>query len=469
MKKREAATFLFALIFLIHLGCDSNRTEPGKKTKEDSAMTGKEGAENPKEIMDMTKEEFLTFVGEIEEKQKLGDLRKTETPSVPVKMEIKLFEKTEFTNDQYYFEAGLTSPKIVETIISKTDKFVFSPQKLFDSDSQTCMAVTHDYLNRQNQRFLSLSSNYLFYLNRFYVTPQITGFVIEGGYFDEAYYRKNARVKEIRMIIESDAGNSSEKIIIDETFALNDTMEPQIFVFKNHPGRRIEAVDIYVTDTYQGEEWQDICISGLRFLSNNYIIPVKLNPKCYNYIDWYCDNKLPVIGQWRIDMGAENNTGVIQITYDNDGRIKRLKIYNTYSEYVERPPEIICSYIYSNNKITVYDETNNRQICEYVFQDGKLIYEKRNKFSVSNFSGYGYDNAVENEFVYTNGKDSSDNVREFVVRDDQYGHEILRIEYELSASEHDFYDTNGVIVRSRRESEWLLPPVQFLKLAAIGR
>jgi hypothetical protein len=435
MKKRKKlfpVTFLFVLLFLINLSCGSKENETGGGGKEES----------------------LTFVQE--------DLLKIKTPSVPVEMEIKLFEKSEFANDQYYFEAGLTSPEIVETIASKTDRFAFSPQKLFDSDPLTCMSVTQDYLNSQDQCFLSIDSNYLLYLHRFYVTPQITGFVIEGGYFDEAYYSKNARAKEIRMKIESDDGNSSETIIVDETFALNDTMEPQTFVFKNRPGQRIGTVDIYVVDTYSGEEWQDVCISSLQFLSNNYVVPVKLNTECYSYIDWYCDDKLPVIGRWRIDSGAENNTGIIQITYDSEGRIKRLKTYNTSGEYIERPPEIIYSYIYSNNKITVCDETNNRQICEYGFHDGKLIYERRNQFSLSNLTGDDYDNTVE--FVYTNGKNSSDNVREFVVRDDQYGHEILRMEYALSASEHDFYDPSGVIVRSRRDSDWRLLPVQFLKL-----
>jgi hypothetical protein len=439
-------TFLVVLLVSISSSCGSKGNGDERETKESAATAVKEGGESQ----------------QIEEKSKQETLFKTETPAVPVKMEIKPFDKPESANYWYYFEAGLNFPQTVETVVSQTDRFAFSPQKLFDADPLTCMAVTQDYLRAGSKRFLSLYSNYNVHLNRFYVTTQITGFVIEGGYFNEAYYRKNARVKEIRIIIESaDDRKYSETKIIDEKFALNDTMEPQIFVFKNRPGKLIYAVDIYVTDTYNGEEWQDVCISGLSFLSDNYIVPIKLNPESNMYVDWYCDNKLPVIGRWRVDMGAENITGIIQISYDGEGRIRRLKLYNTYGEYVRRPPEITCSYIYSTDKITVYDETNNRRICEYIFQDGKLIYERRGKFS---FLSNDYGDDVEKEFTYTNGENSSDNVREFVTRDDQYGHEILRMAEAGSShfSEHDIYDTNGVIVRSRRNTNWVLPPIQFL-------
>ncbi|MDR1115015.1 MAG: hypothetical protein LBL33_02480 [Tannerella sp.] len=445
-------------------------TETGEKTKEESAAAGKEGIENPGSMNDMTKDEVLALAERVGRDQKSGNLLTTETPSGPVEMEVKVFDKPESSNYKYYFETGLVFPATLETIGSKTDKFAFSPQKMFDSDPLTCMAVTQDYLKSNKQRFLSLYTNYWLCLNRSYVTPKITGFVIEGGYFDEAYYRKNARVKKIRMVIESDEGNNSEKTIINETFVLKDTMEPQVFIFKNPPKWRIGDMNIYVTDTYPGEEWQDVCVSGFWFLSNNYLVPVKLNPECNTYIDWYCDNKLPVTGRWWVEISADIHNGIINITYDGEGRITRLKMYDAYGEYVERPVELTCSYIYSKDKIIVYDETNNRRICEYGFQDGKLVYERRNKFNLFDFSTDGYDDSIEKKYIYTNGKDSSDNVREFVVRDDQYGHEILRIKYNqkmrynLSDSEHDVYDTNGVIVRSRREDEWILPPVQFLKL-----
>jgi hypothetical protein len=250
------------------------------------------------------------------------------------------------------------------------------------------------------------------------------------------------------MIIESVDHANSKKIIVDETFALKDTMKPQIFVFKNRTEWRIVEVDIYVTDTYPGEEWQDVCISGFQFISDNYLVPVKLNPECEIDIKWYCENKMPVIGRW-FDGGSRGNNpnGIVYITYDGEDRIKWVKIYFAHNEYVEDLWEIICSYIYSDNKITVYDETNKRRMCEYVFQDGKLIYERRGKFSYFRFS---YDDSIDEEFIYTNGKSSSDNLREFVARDDQYSHDILRMEYKnkLLVSEHDVYNTNGVIVNS---------------------
>jgi hypothetical protein len=338
---------------------------------------------------------------------------------------------------------------------------------MFDSNPLTCMAVSSDVLKSRTDLFISLASDYRFYIQRFSTAPSITGFSIENGYFDKEYYYKNARPRKIRMVIKSRVDGQPEKVAVDETFALNDVMETQNFVFSRQiDNRTILQIDIYVTDIYAGEEWQDVCISGLRFLSGNYRVPVRLNPSSLTGIEWYCENKLPVIGHWRIEFGrGYSHSGIVHIIYDSGNRIKRLDIYNNYSgEYVESPVEITCSYNYSKNKIIVYDETNGSPVCEYGFEDGRLVYEKRNKF-VPEINREGNGGKTEREYRYVNGKDSSDDIREFIIRNDQYYYEILRIDMDNHAdnSEHDIYDSDGVLIRSRRETDWILPSVQFLR------
>lgn len=148
-------------------------------------------------------------------------------------------------------EIKVYAPVAQKFLIDEKDYVRYSPVNLFDDNSATVYAVTYNQINKK-QPLLEIY---------FSEPARFDKLSIKAGYFDERYFQKNDRIKNLKLKI-----LNCKNIDFDKTLELKDEMSPQNI----YEGDVIIATKIilYADVVFPGSKWDDLVISDLQFYLN---------------------------------------------------------------------------------------------------------------------------------------------------------------------------------------------------------
>jgi hypothetical protein len=134
---------------------------------------------------------------------------------------------------------------------------LYSPVNIFDGNLNTIYAQR----KCRSFRYESKGINFTVRFNR---SVQIDEIRIMNGFGKNTdLFRKNSRIKSIRMELYADDGLKLDEKPTIETTVLNDTMEFQSLKFsKEH---RVKLLKLITVDLYKGSKYDDTCMTELGF------------------------------------------------------------------------------------------------------------------------------------------------------------------------------------------------------------
>ncbi len=148
-------------------------------------------------------------------------------------------------------EIKVYAPVAQNFLIDEKDYVRYSPVNIFDDNSESVYAVTYSQINKKKA------------LLEIYFSEQahFDTLSIKAGYFDERYFQKNNRIKNLKLKI-----LNCKNIDFDKTIELKDEMSPQNI----YEGDVIVATKIilYADVVFPGSKWDDLVISDLQFYLN---------------------------------------------------------------------------------------------------------------------------------------------------------------------------------------------------------
>jgi hypothetical protein len=329
---------------------------------------------------------------------------------------------------------------------SKNDKFAYSPSKIFDNDPLTCMAINYNEMKTGFYLKLTFDRRSISLFDK-----NIDRIIIEPGFFNPEYFKKNARIKKLTVSISGYGANYGK--YYSDTFTLEDKMEAQVLLLKKRV-EKIWSIEFYVEEIYLGERWQDVCMSGIKLFDGNNELKLRIVPKRDVHIQWYYDdNDQLVMAYWYLLY--EHASGMMIVDYKDD-KINKLKIFlENFGEggnEIHKPLYWEYFYIYNNNEVSVIDSDNHIR-RQYEIKNNKVIGEKRKNYQPETDS-----------WVFNYNQNGMDNIREYIRQEDS----ILRLSYNYNEgiSEMDCYEDN-VIIYSYREHDNnidILPPIEYIFL-----
>jgi hypothetical protein len=334
---------------------------------------------------------------------------------------------------------------------SRNDKFAYSPSKVFDNNPMTCMAINYNQIKENGGYFFKFEFDRR---NIGFFDKNIDRIIIEPGFFNPAYYKKNARIKKINIVIAGFGENYGK--YYKDTFILEDKMEAQVLLLKERV-KKIWWMEFNVEEIYPGETWQDVCLSGIKLFDGNYELKMRIIPKRNIHIQWYYDDKDQLtMSYWHL-LYERNVSGMMIIEY-KDKRISKLKVFgDSFGEEgneIHKPVYWEYFYVYNHDNIIIIDG-NNTILREYKVKDGKIIQEKRIRSFPRNDSN--------DNWIFNYHQDGKDDIREYIRQENS----ILRLVYSPNEkiSEIDYYEEN-VIIYSYRDSHIfdIFPPIEYIFL-----
>lgn len=91
----------------------------------------------------------------------------------------------------------------------------------------------------------------------------------KAGFFDERYYEDNGRVKEIRISLIDESGNT----VLNRTATIPDGMKPYDFEFEEAEAMRVHFT---IESIHHGNKWTDLAISEISFLRNGKSVKIEI-------------------------------------------------------------------------------------------------------------------------------------------------------------------------------------------------
>ncbi len=128
----------------------------------------------------------------------------------------------------------------------------YNPLNIFDNKSDTVFAINKKSFDKSKPIIQIYLGN----------TIDINEIKIKGGYFDKKYFKANYRIKSGEIVL-----SNEEKELTRKKFVLADEMSIQSIKFESV--YKICKVQIYVTELYEFEKWDDIVISDITFYLNS--------------------------------------------------------------------------------------------------------------------------------------------------------------------------------------------------------
>ena len=148
-------------------------------------------------------------------------------------------------------EIKVYAPVAQSFLIDEKDYVRYSPMNIFDDNSASVYAVTYSQINKKKPL-----------LEIYFSEPaRFDKLSIKAGYFDERYFQKNDRIKNLRLKI-----LNCKNINFDKSIELDDKMSPKSI----YEGDVILATKIilYADEVFAGDKWNDLVISDLQFYLN---------------------------------------------------------------------------------------------------------------------------------------------------------------------------------------------------------
>ncbi|MCQ2591144.1 MAG: hypothetical protein MJ188_00040 [Treponema sp.] len=204
------------------------------------------------------------------------------------------------------------APVAQQMLVDKNNFVRYSPVNMFDDNSDTVYAVTFDEIDCKKP-LLEI------YFGEPAVFDKIT---IKPGYFDDRYFEKNDRIKNLRVKIFNCNNLDGEKSVL-----LEDKMEEQtIYCDKKMIATKLV---IYAESVYSGSKWNDLVISDLNFFLENIKTPVSFDVgKCVNvnvYRKYKYDDMSRVIHEY-VAMGK---SGAKDVFYKYEGeKVKKASAWD---------------------------------------------------------------------------------------------------------------------------------------------
>ncbi len=128
----------------------------------------------------------------------------------------------------------------------------YNPLNIFDNKSDTVFAVNRKSFDKAKPIIRIFLGNSI----------DINELKIKGGYFDKRYFKANYRIKSGEIVL-----SDEKKELIRKKFFLADDMTVQSIKFDSV--YKACEIQIYVSDFYDFERWNDIVISDISFYLNN--------------------------------------------------------------------------------------------------------------------------------------------------------------------------------------------------------
>ena len=140
-------------------------------------------------------------------------------------------------------EPTVTEIKASSSIPDEGDKYHYGPDQAFDGNPITAWNEGADGDGIGEYVELVFDSEI-----------SIGSIEIMGGYFDRRYFKKNNRVKKLKVILDGPAGS-------DMTLSIEDDMTPQKFMMGGPVS--FSRIRFEIAEVYKGSSWDDTCIAEI--------------------------------------------------------------------------------------------------------------------------------------------------------------------------------------------------------------
>lgn len=265
-------------------------------------------------------------------------------------------------------EIKIYAPVSQQMLIDKNNYVRYSSLNMFDNNSDTVYAVTFDEIDTKKAL-----------LEIYFSEPaEFERISIKAGYFDNQYFEKNNRIKNLKLQIYNCKNLETKKEI-----SLQDKMtEQDIFSSEKIIATKIV---IYISSVYPGTKWNDLVISDLNFFLKGKRLPVSFDiGKCVNcatYRTYEYDDKDRIIHEYV----ALGKSGCVDNYYKYeddkifyasmwDGQAPTNKDFSII-DVVKRDSDKNVELIFSNNLPVAqkYERNTDFYINQYIYDDKNKI------------------------------------------------------------------------------------------------
>lgn len=269
-------------------------------------------------------------------------------------------------------EIKIYAPIAQNFLIDRNNYVRYSPLNMFDDKSDTVFAVTYDEIDKTKPL-----------VEIYFSEPAVFDRVsIKAGYFDNRYYEKNNRIKELEIKIFNCKNLDFEK----KVFLQDEMKEQNIYGEKKIIATKIE---IYGRSVYEGSKWNDLVISDLNFYLADEKLPVSFDigkcTTCTVYRKYEYDNLSRIIHEY-VAMGKsggkdnyykyENNKIKFASSWDGE-KINDSDFAEVDS--VVRDGDKNTELIYANDLLIAkkYSDKNRFYINQYLYDSDTISAEIR--------------------------------------------------------------------------------------------
>lgn len=281
---------------------------------------------------------------------------------------------------------------IPQDMLADKNPVRYSAANLVDGRQDTVYAVPRGKLSPGNP-----------FLRFLFADPvDIDGVALCSGFFDQRYYRLNSRPAALRFVRLYKGKEMGQATVA----RIRDSMEEQRFDFGD--ARLCSELDVYLTDVYPGEKWNDVVISELSFWSaGKRLVPefAATGKNAYSAFGHLCEYKGKLLEHELFQYGKAASEDRYYL-YNYDGRIAvelRLEMDSQCTvQYVYKHPE---DQHPSQQILTAPDGTVTEKV-DFLYKDDRLV-EETHRLGQEFTKKYYYDstNLVRVELSYPKSPD----------------------------------------------------------------
>lgn len=263
------------------------------------------------------------------------------------------------TSIMFAEEIKIYAPVAQNVLVDENNYIRYSPINMFDYNSSTVYAVTYTTINKQ-QPLLEI----------YFAEPvRFDKMEIKAGYFDERYYSKNNRLKNLKIQI-----FNCSNIDYVKNIELNDKMIEQDL----YNGNAIISTKIvlYINECFSGTKWDDLVISDLGFYLNGKKQNISFGKGKCVYGETYHDYKYDNLKRLIYEYSQYGHAGADEKHYKYENN----KVFMAYVGMDDDPNNL------NFKEISSIDEKEDG--TEFFYVNGLIVSEKivrKNSFYISQY------------------------------------------------------------------------------------